>query len=68
MISINVKVPGTGTARCGPTQERATDRRTAAQGLGFMAYGVAMARLRLALIPMLQSGRAIGGVFDEVFR
>jgi hypothetical protein len=38
------------------------------EGRGFMGYGVAMARLKAALIPMLQSGRPISGVFEEVFR
>jgi hypothetical protein len=35
-----------------------------AEGRGFMGYGVAMARLKAALIPMLQSGRPMRGVFD----
>ena len=39
-----------------------------ARGEGFMAFHVAMARLKRALIPMLQSGKPISGVFEEVFR
>jgi hypothetical protein len=35
---------------------------------GLHGYGVAMARLKRALIPMLQSGTPISGVFEEVFR
>jgi hypothetical protein len=33
-----------------------------------MGFGIAMARLKAALIPMLQSGKPISGVFEEVFR
>ena len=44
------------------------ERGGAGTGKGFMGYGVAMARLKAALIPMLQSGRPLGGVFEEVFR
>jgi hypothetical protein len=40
----------------------------AAEGRGFMAYAVAIARLKRALIPMLQAGTPMRGVFDEVFR
>jgi hypothetical protein len=43
-------------------------RRRWHPGEGFMAFGVAMARLKAALIPMLQSGKPISGVFDEVFK
>jgi hypothetical protein len=39
-----------------------------AEGRGFMLYAVAMKRLKLALVPMLQSGRPLAGVFDEVFK
>jgi hypothetical protein len=39
-----------------------------ARGEGFMNFAVAMARLKRALIPMLQSGKPMRGVFDEVFR
>jgi hypothetical protein len=40
----------------------------AAEGNGFMSFRVAMARFKKALIPMLQSGKPISGVFEEVFR
>jgi hypothetical protein len=40
----------------------------AARDEGYMNYGVAMARLKAALIPMLQQGKPMRGVFDEVFR
>jgi hypothetical protein len=40
----------------------------AARGEGYMNFGVAMARFKRALIPMLQSGKPMRGVFDEVFR
>jgi hypothetical protein len=33
-----------------------------------MAYGVALARLKRALVPMLQAGTPMRGVFEEVFR
>jgi hypothetical protein len=36
------------------------------QGLHF--YGNAIARLKRALIPGLQSGKAVTGLFAEVFR
>jgi hypothetical protein len=39
-----------------------------ARGEGLMGFGVAMARLNRALIPMPQSGAPMRGVFDEVFR
>jgi hypothetical protein len=38
------------------------------RGRGFMGYGIALKRLKAALIPMLQQGRPIGGMFHEVFR
>ena len=38
----------------------------AAEGKGFMSFGVAMARFKKALIPMLQSGKPISGVFEDV--
>jgi hypothetical protein len=38
-----------------------------AEGRTFMSYGNALARLKLALIPGLQSGRPISGLFAEVF-
>jgi hypothetical protein len=39
-----------------------------AHGRGFVGYGIALARLKRALIPMLQQGRPLAGVFDEIFR
>jgi hypothetical protein len=41
-----------------------------AEGRGFMGYGVAMARLKAALIPMLisQSGKPMSSIFEQVFR
>jgi hypothetical protein len=38
----------------------------APEGKGFMSFGVAMARFKKALIPMLQSGKPISGVFEDV--
>jgi len=35
-------------------------------GHGYMSFGVATARFKKALIPMLQSGKPISGVFEEV--
>jgi hypothetical protein len=45
-------------------------RRAAAraQGKGYMSYGCALIRLKRALLPMLQSGERISGLFDQVFR
>ncbi len=40
----------------------------AVEGRGFMAYSVAMARLKRALIPMLQQGKPISEILVEVFR
>jgi hypothetical protein len=37
-------------------------------GRGYMSYGCAMQRLKKALVPMLQSGERISGLFDQVFR
>jgi hypothetical protein len=39
----------------------------AAEGRGFMNYGLALRRLKVCLVPMLQSGRPISGVFEQVF-
>jgi hypothetical protein len=39
-----------------------------AEGKGFMSYGNAIVRLKRALIPMLQTGQPIAGVFNQVFR
>jgi ABC-type transporter Mla subunit MlaD len=39
-----------------------------AEGKGFMSYGNATRRLKLALIPGLQSGKPVTGLFAEVFR
>jgi hypothetical protein len=45
-------------------------RSAAAQGQGFMAFGVAMARFRRALVPHLigQSAAPMRSIFDQVFR
>jgi hypothetical protein len=37
------------------------------QGRGFMSYTAATARLKLALVPGLQSGKPIVGLFADVF-
>jgi len=42
--------------------------RAAESDKSFMTYGTAMGRLRLALVPMLASGKPVGRVFDQVFR
>jgi hypothetical protein len=39
-----------------------------AEGKRYMSYNNALARLKMALIPGLQSGKAISGLFAEVFR
>jgi len=41
-----------------------------ADGRGFMAYGIALKRLKVALIPhlMAQSGRPMTSIFEAVFR
>ncbi|MBR1151199.1 hypothetical protein [Bradyrhizobium sp. JYMT SZCCT0428] len=33
-----------------------------------LTNGTAMGRLKLALVPMLASGKPVGRVFDQVFR
>jgi hypothetical protein len=45
-------------------------RRAAAlaAGHGFMNYSTALRRLKFALVPMLQQGKPMRGVFDEIFR
>ncbi len=42
--------------------------RAAAQGHGYMSYNQAKARWKKALIPGLQSGKVVSGLFAEVFR
>jgi hypothetical protein len=45
-------------------------RRAAAlaDGRGYMNFSVAMARLKLALVPALQTGKPLTSIFDQVFR
>jgi hypothetical protein len=40
----------------------------AVEGRAFISYGIALARLKRALIPRLQSEKPIAGLFAEVFR
>src|SRR5258705_7316179 len=54
-----------GTLRVFNARCRAGRAAAAAEG-GFMSFGIAMARFKKALIPMLQSGKPISGVFKEV--
>lgn len=55
-----------GTLRVFNARYRAGRAAAAAEGKGFMSFGVAMARFKKALIPMLQSGKPISGVFEDV--
>jgi hypothetical protein len=59
---------GGGTLREFNRQYKLRRAAARAEGRGFMLYAVAVKRLKLALVPMLQSGRPLAGVFDEVFR
>jgi len=49
-----------GTLRVFNARYQAGRAAAAAEG-GFMSFGIAMARFKKALIPMLQSGKPIGG-------
>ena len=55
-----------GTLRVFNARYQAGRAAAAAEGKGFMSFGVAMARFKKALIPMLQSGKPISGVFADV--
>ena len=55
-----------GTLRVFNARYQAGRAAAAAEGKGFMSFGVAMARFKKALIPMLQSGKPISGVFEDV--
>jgi hypothetical protein len=57
-----------GTLRQFNVRYKAGRAEAAAEGRGFISYGAAMQRLKLALIPGLQSGKPIAGLFAEVFR
>jgi hypothetical protein len=59
---------GTGTLKEFNRRYKRGREAARAQGQGFMGYSTAMARLKLALVPMLASGKPGVGVFDEVFR
>jgi hypothetical protein len=59
---------GTGTLEEFNRRYKAGREAARAQGQGFMGYSVVLGRFKLALVPMLQSGKAMGGVFDEAFR
>ena len=57
-----------GTLREFNRRYKAGRAAAAAEGRGYMNYSHARARLKKALIPGLQSGRPIPGLFAEVFR
>jgi hypothetical protein len=62
------KMKRDGTLREFNATYKARRAAALAEGRGFMSYGNAMARLKLALIPMLQTGQPIAGIFNQVFR
>ena len=57
-----------GELRDSNAQYKAHRAAARADGRGFMSYSNAIARLKLALVPMLQTDQPIAGIFNQVFR
>jgi hypothetical protein len=71
MVRLDVlinKMKHDGTLREFNSTYKAKRAAAKAEARGYMSYGNAIARLKLALIPGLQSGKPVCGLFEKVFR